>query len=202
MFELLAALGLLIALLAALGLSYRRARRRLRGELASFRRIHHNALGALIGGQPGWHDETHEDHDGWRVLVGVHGGLALRLAAEGEMRRSTFIEYTTRLTIEPPAGRAFAIRGAPLALSFADAAEGTEGLATLAPGAAQATRLAALATQLTVDPRQLVLVARPSEPAVRRYSYGIRLQLDPAVLTQLVEAGRELAGSLLPDQVG
>ncbi len=163
--------GLLVVLFAGIGMGLLRATRGAATELDGYRRRHRAALEVLVDDERSrWAPGSEDDWDSIRMEA---DGLELHLGVAQVMQRDTFIEYLTRLTVTPKAGRSARLSGGELPAELAE-------------------RLARVAVASPPSSERLVLTARPSEPVVRRYSYAMRLQLDPEVLRELLALGREL----------
>ena len=151
----------------------------MRGELGAYRRQHRASLAELVDGAD---IRWREDPEGkeWAAVVTTADGVEISLGVDAVLRKTTFIEYLTRLTLVPPAGSAFAPPPHQLPGELVE-------------------RMERLTAKLEQTPRRLEITVRPSEPVLEHYSYAVRAQLDPEILRELMEVGVELSRRLRTD---
>jgi hypothetical protein len=176
-----------LALVLGLVIAFHRVTTRTRRELGQAQQRHAAALEQLVArGVAAWDAEPGPDR--WSTVSGTRDGLDFTLAVVGDLSPSTkFIGYSTQLIVSCPGGPA-----EPLRLAPPDA----EQLAQLGVPGELGDQLARSCRALVRGADRLLLGARPSEPTLLRYSYGLHLNVDPEALETLIASGLALARAL------
>jgi hypothetical protein len=184
---LILAVVLLLLLLALIVVGFRRGRRRVRAELVGLRRRHNEALASLVErGNLGLRWEVRPGDDVWAALSGSRDGVSFRLAGESRLRRTTFIEYVSRLSL--------IIEGAGFELADLPGEIDGDAFALLQPRVPEdiCASLEQLAQNIRLQPDRVVITAMPTAE-LRRYSYAFCMQVSPETLAALVETAAALA---------
>ncbi len=195
MAELIAAM-IILAAAAALGLSFRRASRRTRDDLEQARRRHRDAMAAFLASGDGRAQAP--DRDGWAVVQGEQGKLALRLTAGADLKRNTFIRYATQLHVKPlDQEQAFRAPLQGVELDYGKPGPGAQALMQAGLPDPLVQELVQLTTAMHVQRGRLLLLARSGGEVTHHYSYGLHLLVQQDGLERLWTLGQALGDHLL-----